>query len=291
MSLKDKLLTFFSNKVNIALSIALLLLVVGGFLGYRMIAGSRAAQEAPLEEIAMSFDPEGPYALLFPRRDGNALVLNIKRVSSYDSISYELAYQSEGIDRGVQGKIDTKSKKNEYSQEILFGTCSTVDTYSIKNCVFDKNIEYGTLILRIQQGNKIYKMNTQWRFQKPDVALGVIASGDNQFTYKTSDSSKNDLVTIGYSIVNDLSGAPKYPEGKVALGKVYGFNIPDAKTYPPGEVIIETVENIPSDAKLARYIEGENAWELIDSKIEGPKIFGNAKSSGIFAILVNNPTK
>ncbi len=298
MSLKNKLSLFFSNRTNLGLIVVLLLLLIGGFFGFKVLTGNKV-QQAPLEEVDLPFDPEGPYALLYPRRDGNALILNIRRVLSYESVSYELTYQSNGIDRGVQGKLNTNNKKNEYSQEILFGTCSTVNTYSIKNCVFDPNVENGTLLLKIQKGNKIYRMVTQWRFQRPDVALGVITSGDGNFIYKTtlltdagktSTSSNLDLARIGYSIVNDLSGAPKLPNGKKVQGKVYGFNIPETKVYPEGDVTIVTIDNLPSDAKLARYDEGKNQWDILDSKVEGSKISAKAKSSGVFTVLVNNST-
>jgi hypothetical protein len=92
--------------------------------------------------------------VLTPRKDGNAMNVNIKRVASYDSISYELAYTSEGIDRGVVGTINTADKKPEYDQEVLFGTCS-------KNvCKYDTGVENGTLVLHIKKGSEAYRMTT-----------------------------------------------------------------------------------------------------------------------------------
>ena len=158
---------FTAHKITAILATVLLIFFVGGYLAFQKINSSSQV----VEEIDLPFDPEGPYALLFPRRDGNAVVLNIKRTSSYDSISYDLAYTSaidetkivgskildEGeeqakggsIDRGVSGTIDTKEKKGEYEQEILFGTCS-------KNvCKYDQGVENGTLVLKIKKGNKL----------------------------------------------------------------------------------------------------------------------------------------
>ena len=91
---------------------------------YQKLFSSQVSEQQVAEEVELNFDPEGPYALLSPRRDGNALNLNLRRTASYDQISYELAYSSEGIDRGVMGKINTDNKRGEYQQEILFGTCS-----------------------------------------------------------------------------------------------------------------------------------------------------------------------
>lgn len=284
----QKIRAFFNNRTNLILFLALLLIIVVGFLGFKAIGGNKSKQ-VPLQEVDLSFDPEGPYALLYPRRDGNALVLNIKRVSAYDAISYELAYQSDGIDRGVQGNIDTKNKKNEYTQEILFGTCSTVDTYNIKHCVFDPNVENGTLTLKIQQGRILYKMITQWHLQKPDVALGALTSGDGHFTDKLTDDRQG-LALIGFTIINDLSGAPKLPEGKEVLGKVYSLNASVAKEVKSGQVSIELADKPPAEAKIARYDSSQNKWTLLDTKIaSGSALVADTDRGGIFTVLTAKP--
>ncbi|MDP3758581.1 MAG: hypothetical protein Q8Q86_02580, partial [Candidatus Daviesbacteria bacterium] len=246
----------------------ILIIVLGilGFLGWFGVQKFAAKEEGPVEEVDLIFDAEGPFALLFPRRDGNALVLNLKRTSSYDSISYELAYTSnpdeiivtgtkisedgEGsvqgsIDRGVMGAIDTKEKKGEYEQEILFGTCS-------KNvCKYDKGVENGTLTLHIRKGNKAFRMITQWHLQKPDVALGNLTSGDGHLVYKVP-GDRQVLSNIGFTITNDLTGVPKLPSGKQILGKVYSLNVPIAKELAGGSVSLELAENPPAGAKLYR---------------------------------------
>lgn len=297
-NIKQKLL---ANKLTVGLIAAIVLLAVGGFFTFKVLTASKVTTP-PLQEVDLAFDAEGPYALLLPRRDGNALDLNIRRVSSYDSISYELAYTSkidnqgavgeegeenlDSIDRGVTGSIKTTDKKNEYKQEILFGTCSKGDTMSPLHCVFDKGVENGTLTLRIQKENTVYKMMTTWHLQKPDLALGVITSTDGHFTYKTS-ASRQELQATGFTIVNDLTGAPKLPEGKTVTGKVYALNVPTARSLPKGEVTVELAENPPSDAKIARYNESKNEWEVLETKVEGATLKASASGHGIFAVLVN----
>src|SRR3989344_1177382 len=255
-----KLSKFFSSKINIVLILVLVLIIAGvGFAVNKFLRV--AASKLPTEIVDLNFVPEGPYAVLDPRRDGNALDLNIFRVSAYESINYELSYQSAGstadegignVDRGVQGTIEAKDKKSEYKQEILFGTCSKADTFALASCVFDKGIESGSLVLRIkkpyEQGDKtqmIYKMNTTWHLQKPDVSLGVINSADNHFQYR-SEAPEDELSIVGFTIVNDLTGAPKLPQGKKVLGKVYAFTLPTAKTFPAGDLAIELIENPPA---------------------------------------------
>src|SRR3989338_5429081 len=206
---------FTAHKFTAILLIVVIFLGAGGVVAFQKIFSKPSG---PVEEVDLSFDPEGPYAQLFPRRDGNALVLNLKRTGSYDGISYELAYTSnpdetvvEGakinleksedsglsgaIDRGVVGTIDTKEKKGEYEQEILFGSCS-------KNvCKYDKGVENGTLTLHIKKGNKAYRMITQWHLQKPDVALGRLTSGDEHLVYEV-EGDRQVLSNIGFTIIN-----------------------------------------------------------------------------------------
>lgn len=297
----DKLKTALTvHKTTVILVVSLLLLLVGGYFAFQKFINKSGG---PVEEVDLAFDAEGPYALLFPRRDGNALILNLKRTASYDSITYELAYTSKveevameggkvkkvedgeqavggAIDRGVQGTIDTKDKKGEIEQEILFGTCS-------KNvCKYDKGVENGTLTLHIKKGNKAFRMITQWHLQKPDVALGSLTSGDSHIIY-TLTADRQTLSNVGFSIVNDLTGVPKLPAGKQVLGKVYALNVPIAKDLMPGEVSLELAENPPAVAKLNRYNSSTSEWEQLNTKIDQAKLSAKANGAGIFAVLTS----
>lgn len=292
---KIKDLLILHKKAAIAAAVVILVI-----LGIFLVSRKNTNTLAPVEEVDLAFDAQGPYATLFPRRDGNALVLNLKRTSSYDAITYELAYTSRAdeiavkgnnvsdsgdgaapggaIDRGVQGTIDTKDKKGEYEQEILFGTCS-------KNvCKYDQGVENGTLTLHIRKGDKAYKMSTQWHIQKPDVALGVITSGDGHLTYKT-DADRQLLSNVGFTIVNDLTGVPKLPGDKQVLGKVYSLNVPIAKEFPAGTSSIELAETPTVDAKLYRYNPSKSDWEMLQTGTKGSTLTAKATGAGIFAVL------
>lgn len=293
-----KLKIFLSNRTNAILVGILAIIIVGGLVGLVSVIQSKFAN-APLEEITLNFDPEGSFALLIPRRDGDALILSINRVSSYESISYELSYQSTGstageeigpVDRGAQGEINAKDKKNEYSQEILFGTCSQGYTSGASHCVFDKGVENGTLILKVKKPKekKLYRMVTNWHLQKADVALGVITSADDHFTY-TTNASRESLTTTGWIIVNDLIGAPKLPEGKEVFGKVYALNLPTARTIDAGDIVFELIDNPPDGAKIFRYMEAENKWKELETTINENKLTsGSVEGAGIFAVLVDS---
>lgn len=300
LNLKEKLIT---HKITVGFILAILALIIGGFMAFNAYSKYQADQ-TPLEEVDLAFDPEGAYALLLPRRDGNALVLNLKRTASYDAITYELAYVSkpesspipvakkvssgdgdaasvnnEGIDRGVVGTINTEDKKGEYEQEILFGTCS-------KNvCKYDTGVENGTLTLHLKKGRQAYRMITQWHLQKPDVSLGVLTSGDSHFTYKIS-AKREELAQVAYSIINDLTGVPKLPDGKQVFGKVYSLNVPLAKDLMPGAIGLELAENAPADAKLARYDSAKNSWIEMETKVDNGKLTAETSGAGVFAVLV-----
>jgi len=277
--LKYKLI---AHRTTLVFVLVIVILVLAGFFAaQKFIFKSQVSQVGP--EVDISFDPEGPYALLFPRRDGNALVLNLKRTASYDGISYELAYNAEGIDRGVIGAIDTKGKKGEYEQEILFGTCS-------KNvCKYDTGVENGTLTLHIVRASsggkkKAYRMITQWHLQKPDVALGVLTSGDSHFKLKVT-GTPEELGRISYCIINDLTGVPKLPDGKQVFGKVYALNVPLAKDVGGGELSLELADNAPEGAKLTRFDSSRSQWVQYDTKVSGSKLSAKSDGIGIFAVL------
>lgn len=275
----SKLLPASVNRFTLVLITLIVLVLVGGFFVYQKFFANKVTQaQAEVEEIDLPFDAEGPYALLIPRRDGNALILNLKRTASYDKISYELAYNAEGIDRGVMGDIDTKDKKGEYEQEILFGTCS-------KNvCKYDKGVENGTLVLHIRKGKEAYRMVMQWHLQQPDVALGVLTAGDAHFSYKADPNLAN-LPVVKYTIINDLSAAPKLPADKTVVGKVYALNTPVAKSMPVGTVTVELIDNPPAGSKIARFDEGGNQWVEYETKISGSTLIAAADSAGVFAVL------
>ncbi|MBI2018973.1 hypothetical protein HYS96_04720 [Candidatus Daviesbacteria bacterium] len=302
---------FAAHKVTAILAVLIILILSAALFTFQKIISKPAGS---VEEVDLIFDAEGPYAQIFPRKDGNALILRLTRTSSYDAISYELAYTSKvletaiqggrvldggesadsasslqvdlgnsgTIDRGVIGTINVSEKKGEYEQEILFGTCS-------KNiCKYDKGVENGTLtlhIVRVSFGGKkkAYRMVTQWHLQKPDVALGQLTSGDGHFIYML-DADRQTLANVGFSIVNDLTGVPKLPPGKEVLGKVYSLNVPIAKQLPSGSISLELVENPQEGAKL--YSHNGSDWKELDTKIDGSKLSAKADGAGIFAVLI-----
>jgi hypothetical protein len=284
----DKIKSFvLRNKVTVILGLVILLVIFSGVTFYKNL---NKTPTNLLPDIDLSFEADGPYAILTPRKDGNALILNIKRIASYDAFSYTISYNDEtGIDRGagdLNTWIEIKDKRSDYEQEILFGTCSQGFTSGTAHCVFDEGVENGTLVLRILKGKQPYKMSIQWHMQKPDEALGELTSGDGHFIYKAPNDEEK-LSLIAYTIINDLTGVPKLPEGKGVTGKVYTVNPPVANELPAGMIKLELAENPPADSKLGHYQESENMWKELDTKINGSTLEASASAAGIFAVLTN----
>lgn len=262
------------------MAVILLVMIGGGVLAKNYLAAKKTQLTVDLPEVDLIFEADGPYALLSPRRDGNALILNIKRVASYDAISYELAYTADGIDRGVMGNVDTSQKKGQYEQEILFGTCS-------KNvCKYDTGVENGTLTLHIKKDDQPYRMLIQWHMQQPDLALGKLYSGDNHFRYAVA-IAPAELSAIGFTIINELTGVPKLPDSKQIVGKVYAVNTPLAKLLPAGAVTIELADAPTADSSIFRYDDSQNKWTQLNTKVSGSILTATSDKGGIFAVLAS----
>lgn len=287
MTAQQHLKSFLSNRTNLILISILLIIVIAAAVFIPKILIKPDVSKVTLQDVDLNFDPDGPYAILEPRNDGNAVNLIIKRIASYEAFSYQLVYESEGVDRGAGDPntyVTLKDKKTEYKQEVLFGTCSQGYTSGGAHCVFDKGVENGTLTLRFKKGTLAYKMLITWHLQKPAVALGVITSGDGHLTYKT-EASRQELANVAYSVVNDLSGAPKLIEGKQFVGKVYMMSVPTAKTFPAGNVSIETAEAPSIDMQIAWFSNSKNSWELAETKVSGSSLNAKVPSNGIFAVV------
>lgn len=286
-------------KLTTGLALIILLVVGGGWWAYsNYSASSSGLKGIPGQEVDITFEADGPFAILSPRRDGNAIVLNIKRVASYDAISYELAYSSEGIERGVVGNLNVDQKKGEYTQDVLFGTCS-------KNvCKYDTGVENGTLTLHIKKGDESFRMLIAWHMQQPDLVNGMLTSADNHFIYKLAGvtatasskpvkrettgteqgTSEINAPGVGYTIINELTGVPKLPDNTTAVGKVYALNTPNDRALGSGDVTIELADKAPQGSAIYRYDAEKNGWTKLNTTGDST-LKATSDKGGIFAVL------
>ena len=62
------------------------------------------------------------------RFDRQALILTLSNLNKVKSVTYTLMYQTNGVDQGAQGTLDSSSGQSVL-RELLFGTCSDVCRY------------------------------------------------------------------------------------------------------------------------------------------------------------------
>jgi len=62
------------------------------------------------------------------RSDRQALVLTLSNLQKVKNVTYTLMYQTNGVDQGVGGSLDSSSGSS-VTRELLFGTCSDVCRY------------------------------------------------------------------------------------------------------------------------------------------------------------------
>jgi len=67
---------------------------------------------------------------VYPRLRGDrlGLTVNFSNLQKANNATYTLMYQTEGVDQGVSGSIDSSSG-NSATRELLFGTCSDICRY------------------------------------------------------------------------------------------------------------------------------------------------------------------
>lgn len=85
----------------------------------------------------------GPYVLARLRSDRLALIVTFGGLQKTTGATYTLMYQTNGIDQGVSGSLDS-SAGNTVKRELLFGTCSSgVCRYhgAITNMKLEVNLE------------------------------------------------------------------------------------------------------------------------------------------------------
>lgn len=62
------------------------------------------------------------------RNDRQALVLTLSNLQKVKNVTYTLMYQTNGVDQGVGGSLDSSSGSS-VMRELVFGTCSDVCRY------------------------------------------------------------------------------------------------------------------------------------------------------------------
>lgn len=83
------------------------------------------AEEESLPEVDFDF-----------REDKKAVWFEVIGVSSFDSLKYEISYNSDGGERGIVGEVEINGQEEIERRDLILGTCSSLG----KVCVYDQGI-------------------------------------------------------------------------------------------------------------------------------------------------------
>ena len=149
-----------NKKAVIAAGIVVLILIFGLVLFLVSSKGSNSTTD----QTANAGPAQIPILILQPADIGLSFVpdsnmqkgtMTITKTSDITSVDYQLTYTAivtgEPVARGTIGHVDVKTKGQEISQQMVFGTCSDV-------CHYDKGIADVKLIVKVTKtGGKIYQ--------------------------------------------------------------------------------------------------------------------------------------
>ncbi len=137
------------KKAALILIPVLVILLLGGFL---FLKSRTSTSPAPTSSPSSAFvapeeQEKGIEVSLTPRYDNKAVILKIDKLpADLTSVEYELSYEAKGgLPRGVLGKIDVTSGKENILREILLGTCSR------NVCVYDEGVKTVKLTLKFNK--------------------------------------------------------------------------------------------------------------------------------------------
>lgn len=119
------------KKTIIIIAVIVLLAIVTGFLVYKAVGNKAAAPIVEQQNLdgptPIPADPNLVVIATWSRSADNTVIISVKAMASkYQSVGYELTYDSQGLIKGVNSgskPIDVTGK-DSFSREIYLGTCS-----------------------------------------------------------------------------------------------------------------------------------------------------------------------
>jgi hypothetical protein len=149
-----------NKKAVIAAGIVVLILIFGLVLFLVSSKGSNSttdqtANVGPAQIPILILQPADIGLSFVPDSNMQKGTMTITKTSDITSVDYQLTYTAivtgEPVARGTIGHVDVKTKGQEISQQMVFGTCSDV-------CHYDNGIADVKLIVKVTKtGGKIYQ--------------------------------------------------------------------------------------------------------------------------------------
>lgn len=142
-----------NKKLGIIIGVLVVLLVATGVLVYNALFGQSAnttpAEEQKQEELA-TIDPSVKVDVVKSKGKESTVVLTVSGLASkYETLEYELTYDTLGIIQGVNNGKDpiAVTNKDSFEREVYLGTCSGT------KCTPHKGVEKISLVLQLADGD------------------------------------------------------------------------------------------------------------------------------------------
>ena len=104
------------------------MIIGGAFLNTRGVEAKLLPRFTKTSNIGQRVVSSGLVVSPRLRSDRQALVLTLSNLQKVKNVTYTLMYQTNGVDQGVGGSLDSSSGSS-VTRELLFGTCSDVCRY------------------------------------------------------------------------------------------------------------------------------------------------------------------
>lgn len=228
-----------------------------------------ARQTEQINQLAIT---ERPFVNLFPRTDGKELSIVVDQVKNATKLEYEVEYTTKDIISGFFGTIDLAKETLPVTKKGLFGTCS-------KNvCRYDEGVSGGSLVLRLEGGDKAYALKTEFNLQQMFDRQGIFTSKDAKAIL---DVGKTGLANNAYVVISGTMGLPPTTTGTVIAGP-YSFLGANSASLTKATITIQSKEDL-TGSKLM-FWNGKTLTELKSEIIEG-KISAPATALGTFVVV------
>ena len=258
--------------IAVVVGLVLLVAVVAFFFLRPKEEANQEVEPAEKTRLEITDVPleEQPFLVLNPIGGGQKIEMEISNFGQVESVEYELTYLSEGFSRGAIGSVKIDSEK-VIEKELLLGSCSS------GTCKYDKDVEGGSLTLRIKDDEGTKKLVSGWQLYQNEE---VLVSADKVFEITSSSFE------TGTFIVASTLGLPgPVEEGEVIAGP-YGIfgNLSNPKNL--GVSFVPDREL--TDPTILAW-DGEQ-WEELESEPEGGAIVAKTNTLGVY-ILIDSPTQ
>lgn len=237
-------------------AIAALVLLGGGFLAWRMSAGSGQSAVAtpvptlPPEPVNIIPVEQRPYARMLPSGDGRTVTLSVEKLNlEANEGEYEIEYQTGTVLQGAGGRLEVDNLP--HTEDILLGSCSAGG-----KCSYHENVTGGQITLRLDDPNR-YAVKSDWRFWENKERENTVSSSDGKLVLTGAG-----LARVRYGILFHSPGYPDVPPTK-ALSHTYTMAFAPSVT----GTLTASVRLNEDVAEASLAVWDGTAWKVIEGTV------------------------